>query len=277
MRRGSERCYPNLNYINILILTECCANQMATPESIGYLVYDPRRRPQPGFFMCYSILVQQDLKVLNERFGASPVRTQFEHYARMSTLDPNQFKPLTQHPRIYPNYFAPVIIARQGKRWSLPMRYRIRPQGSSAEVPTKYNLFNARLDSLTTRSTWRKLFMRHHGILVFREFYEWVVDPVTKKKKVVAFRPDNSDLMWAPALYDWWESEDHTQSYFSFAIITRPPPPEVLAAGHDRCPLFLHESEWERWLHPDSLDEHDTMQLLSHLQPVHFNVVAATP
>ena len=33
--------------------------------------------------MCYSILVQQDLKILERQFGAAPIRTQFEHYEKI--------------------------------------------------------------------------------------------------------------------------------------------------------------------------------------------------
>ena len=124
--------------------------------------------------MCYSILVQQDLKILERQFGAVPVRTQFEHYERLSALDPRQYKPLTNHSRIYPNYFAPVITSRKDTNWILPMRYRVRPAGSIEEIPTKYNVFNARLDSLTSRRTWSGLFGKHHGLLAFTEFYEWV-------------------------------------------------------------------------------------------------------
>lgn len=58
----------------------------------------------------------------------------------------------------------------------VPMRYRIRPSGSSEEIPTKYNVFNARLDSLETRQTWSSLFMRNHGLFPFKRFFEWVED-----------------------------------------------------------------------------------------------------
>ena len=227
--------------------------------------------------MCYSILVQQNIKVLEHRFGATAVRSQFEHYRHMTDADPKQFKPMDLHPRIYPNYFAPIIVARQGKRWILPMRYRIRPQGSTAEVPAKYNLFNARIENLTDRSTWRRLFMQQHGLLAFQKFFEWVEDPITHKKKIIAFSPDNQDLMWAPALFDWWESEDKTQSYFSFAVITRAPPPEVLAAGHDRCPLFLNETEIEPWLIPEGKTTDQMFAVLSNLEPAHFSALPAQP
>ena len=38
----------------------------------------------------------------------------------------------------------------------------------------------------------------------------------------------------------------------SFAAITDEPPPEVAAAGHDRCITPLPESALEAWLNPDA-------------------------
>ena len=211
--------------------------------------------------MCYSILVQQDLKFLEREFGAIPVRTQFDHYEHLSSLDPKHFKPMESHPRIYPNYFAPIVAKKNDKSWVIPMRYRVRPMGSAEEIPMKYNVFNARLDSLTSRATWSRLIGHNHGLIVIDEFYEWVVDDspdkevITKqktiKKKIIGIRPEGHGHMLTPVLWDWWESQDKATSFFSFAVITGEPPADVLRAGHDRCPIFLSKEDAAKWLDPD--------------------------
>lgn len=38
-----------------------------------------------------------------------------------------------------------------------------------------------------------------------------------------------------------------------FTIITDDPPPEVAAAGHDRCPIMLSVDGAQRWLSAESL------------------------
>ena len=65
------------------------------------------------------------------------------------------------------------------------MRYRLRPNGSREEVPNKYNVFNARLDSLQSMKTWKNIFTENHGALCMKGFYEWVEDE-NKKKKLFA-------------------------------------------------------------------------------------------
>ena len=54
--------------------------------------------------MCYSALVIQSLKTLENRFLAHPVRQSFTDYEQKSQQDPKRFKRLTDHPRIYPGY-----------------------------------------------------------------------------------------------------------------------------------------------------------------------------
>ena len=227
--------------------------------------------------MCYSILVEQDLKLLEKQFGASPVRTQFEHYEKLTHVDPKHFKPMSGHARIYPNYFAPVIASRKGANWILPMRYRVRPAGSTEEIPSKYNVFNARVDALTSRRTWSKLLGRQHGILVFREFYEWITPLGGKQKKVFAFHPNNHADMWAPVLWDWWESDDKSVSYFSFAVITGEPPAQILDAGHDRCPIFLKKERVNDWLNPGNASAASIIKLLDDTIQCDWTAREATP
>jgi putative SOS response-associated peptidase YedK len=215
--------------------------------------------------VCYSVLVQQDLKVLEREFGALPVRTQFEHFEQLCKSDPKHFQPMISDRRIYPNYFAPIVASKNDKTWVIPMRYRVRPMRSTDEIPAKYNVFNARLDSLKTRGTWSKLIGRNHGIVAIKEFYEWVVDadsvqanssggsPMNgrpMKKKIIGIRPANHEHMLTPVLWDWWESENKETSFFSFAVITGEPPADVLKAGHDRCPVFLSKEHAIMWLNP---------------------------
>lgn len=56
--------------------------------------------------------------------------------------------------------------------------------------------------------------------------------------------------MYIPVLWDCWKKKDESTLY-SAALITDDPPPEVQAAGHDCCPIFLEGSAIEDWLHSD--------------------------
>ncbi|MEC7181178.1 MAG: SOS response-associated peptidase family protein, partial [Bdellovibrionota bacterium] len=118
--------------------------------------------------------IERDLKKLSAFFNAMPVPRAFQELKRGTQEFPKVFKIPGEDNIIYPNIFAPVIVYASGQKFIRPMRYRIRPAGSREEVPTKYNLFNARLDSLLKKKTWKRLVGVNHCLFPFREFYEWV-------------------------------------------------------------------------------------------------------
>jgi len=188
-------------------------------------------------------MVRQDLKYFKDRFNASPKKSEFEWLKENMQADPKHFK---YEPRIYPGYWAPVLISEQNENFVVPLRYRVRPAGSQEEMPSRYNVFNARIDSLYSRTTWKNLIGRRHGLLVAEKFYEWVEDSKTGKKKVVAFHPTIEQEIFIPVLWDYWtDGRDHIAS---FALITDEPPQEVIDAGHDRCPIDLSDQGIDSWV-----------------------------
>jgi putative SOS response-associated peptidase YedK len=169
--------------------------------------------------------------------------------------------------RIYPFYFAPVVVMEKGKRMIRPMRYRVLPK-NGIELPSKYNLFNARRDSLLSARTWKESFGRTHAVFPFMTFYEWVQGKGGRPREIV-FNPDGFEDMWAASLYSQTKTKEGLLE--SFAMVTDDPPPEVRAAGHDRCPVFMDHTLLDEWLAPKgkTLDELDG--LLSHKEKTHFS------
>ncbi len=218
--------------------------------------------------MCYSALIKADLDYVKRRLGVHWIRESFDDYEAKVKSNPKKYKSIAEHPRIYPNYYAPVIVWEDGRRVGKPMRYRLRPSWAEKEIPTKYNLFNARLDALEERKSWKALFMRRHGLFAFEKFFEWVEDSETGKKKVISFAPQDRELMWAPCLWDRWT--DGEEVIESFAIITTDPPPEVAMMGHDRCPVFLREDLIDTWLQPEKISKKRIYEALHTLEPVYY-------
>lgn len=178
------------------------------------------------------------------------------------------FKAIDEEKRIYPGYFTNVIRMENGKRIIEPMRYRVRPNGSKEEIPSKFNVFNARIDALEKRKTWSPLFMRNHGIFVFSKFFEWVEKD--GKKQLINFYPRNKEMMWAPCLWDSWQSKNGKFSFKSFAIITNEPAPEVESMGHDRCPIFLDEQFFDDWLSPEKENIGEIYEILNQTEMVTY-------
>jgi putative SOS response-associated peptidase YedK len=182
---------------------------------------------------------------------------------------PKEFKFSGADGRVFSNYLAPIIVEENGERLIQDMRYRVRPAGSLTEIPNKFNVFNARLDSLETRQTWMPLFLKRHGLVPMTGFFEWVEDE-KQKKKLIKFLPEGRDFMWAPVLWDEWISPDKKTAFRSFAIITDDPPEEILKMGHDRCPIFLRENEINHWLNPKELTIKSAYEILSHREDVYY-------
>ncbi|GAB3356215.1 SOS response-associated peptidase family protein [Lysobacter tyrosinilyticus] len=160
--------------------------------------------------------------------------------------------------RIFPGWYAPVIVSENGKRVVKPMRYQCRVAGTPAFYDVKFpGTYNARRDSL--EKFWRGQFGVSHGILVVNAFYENVarhnvehreLAPGEKEENLVLeFRPRPAHDMLVACLWSHWQGEG--SELLSFAAITDEPPPEVAAAGHDRCIIPIKPEHVDAWLSPD--------------------------
>jgi len=235
--------------------------------------------------MCFSVEVEKDLKKLAQRFDAELLIQDESWYEdnkkRAEDRDlvkralnlarkpsSNIFREPGADQRIFPGYFTNVIMEENGKRVFKKMRYRVRPSYAKSEIPTKYNVFNARIDALETRDTWKNLFMNQHALLPFKRFYEWV--EYNGQKRLVTFAPQDRSLMWAPCLYDYWENKKEGIGFYSFAIITDDPPPEVSEMGHDRCPIFMEERFISEWLNPKISTKEKIYKDLAKKEPVYY-------
>ncbi|MBB5465642.1 putative SOS response-associated peptidase YedK [Paraburkholderia sp. CI2] len=70
---------------------------------------------------------------------------------------------------------------------------------------------------------------------------------------VLEFRASNGQLMLVACLWSRWSAPGEPD-LLSFAAITDEPPPEVAAAGHDRCIVPIKPENVDAWLNPDASD-----------------------
>lgn len=234
--------------------------------------------------MCYSAEVNKELKDLMKRFQASKSSYDADYrYLQEKTLDYDFLKdalalkrkpssPFFKEPgednRIYPGYFTWVMVMENGQRVFKKMRFRVRPKGSKEEIPSKFNVFNARIDSLELRQTWQPLFTKQHGLFPFRKFFEWV--EFDGKTRLICFSPQDKEIMWAPCLWDYWENPQKTMGFYSFALITDEPPKEVSEMGHDRCPIFLKENLIDVWMDCQGKSKSELYSVLRNKELVYY-------
>ncbi|MCP3722592.1 SOS response-associated peptidase [Paraburkholderia sp. CNPSo 3272] len=174
--------------------------------------------------------------------------------------DVNRTESKPRDSRIFPGYYAPVLVMENGEYVVRPMRYQCRIAGKPADYDVKFpGTYNARRDNL--EGFWKPCFGHTHGVMLVEVFYENVKkakmegtlrETHSKDENVVLeFRPSNRQLMHVACLWSRW-SKPGEPDLLSFAAITDEPPPEIEAAGHDRCIIPIKPENIEAWLNPSA-------------------------
>jgi len=179
--------------------------------------------------------------------------------AQRNLVDLQRVEQMDSDSRIFPGYYAPVIVANNGQRTIVPMRYRCRlPGWTEAMERQKPGTYNARMDNL--ERAWGKLFGVQHGVLVANAFFENVTRHRMEHRELAAgekeqnvvleFQPEPRRPMLLACLWSFSKSEGEDPDLYSFAAITDDPPAEVAAAGHDRCIVPIKSERLDAWLNP---------------------------
>jgi putative SOS response-associated peptidase YedK len=195
---------------------------------------------------------------------------------RLEDLKRTEAKP--RDSRIFPGHYAPVLVVENGEYVVKPMRYQCRIAGKPANYDARFpGTYNARTDSLG--SYWRPLFGHSHGLVIVSRFYENVSRARMEGRELVAgekdenvvleFKPQSGDDMFVACLWSRWTAKDQPD-LLSFAAITDEPPPEVAAAGHDRCIVAVKPENVEAWLNPDPNDLDAQYAILNDRSPFFY-------
>lgn len=192
--------------------------------------------------------------------------------------------PLERDARIFPGWTAPVMVMEAGRRVIKPMRYQCRPAGKPAAYDQKYpGTYNARRDKL--EGFWKGQFGVSHGVMLASAFYENVARHRAEGREllpgeaaqnlILKFEPRGGGDMLVACLWSRWSAPGEAD-LLSFAAITDEPPPEVSAAGHDRCIIPLRAEHLEAWLQPQGRDVGALYALLDDRErPYYEHLLAA--
>lgn len=142
--------------------------------------------------------------------------------------------------RILPHSKA-VVVKAEGLT---VMNFSLTPSWSK-EAKVKYATYNARLESVDEKSTWKIPFLKHHCIVPMDAFIEPIYEGDLAGNMV---RFESEALMYAAGIYDSWINKQTGEVLESFAIITADPSPFVRSIGHDRQPVFLDLASAVKWM-----------------------------
>ncbi len=198
--------------------------------------------------------------------------------ARLDLEDLRRTELLDRDSRIFPGVYAPVMVVRDGQKVVLPMRYQCRPAGRPASYDVEYpGTYNARRDNL--EKFWRGHFGYTHGIMIVNAFYENVKRHDMEHRELAAgekpenvvleFKPNPPQDMLVACLWSHWQKAGEPD-LLSFAAITDEPPPEVAAAGHDRCIIPIKPEHVDAWLNPDPSNLKALYDILDDRAPAYY-------
>lgn len=174
---------------------------------------------------------------------------------------------------VAPTTYQPVIRADRetGARELASMRWGMVPYFAKSLAAFKgFNTINARAETLTTQATWRVPFQRRRCLVPADGYYEWkALDAKTKQPYAFTLRSGGPFAL--AGLWDAWKGPDGGWLQ-SFAVITTDPN-ELAAKVHNRMPVILRPSDYDRWL-----DRTDVERLpLDLLRPYNAGEMQAHP
>ncbi|NND81545.1 MAG: SOS response-associated peptidase [Gammaproteobacteria bacterium] len=146
-----------------------------------------------------------------------------------------------------------------GQAWQgYPMRWGLVP-GWSKTFDSKYATFNARLESVADKPTYRHAWKHQQRCLIpMAGYYEWQ-QQADGSKQPFYITDRNVGCLAAAGLFDYWGSEDDRRQ--SCTMITRPAD-QMMSQLHTRMPVMLQLDDAQEWL---ALDNEAAAEWLARL------------
>ena len=122
----------------------------------------------------------------------------------------------------------------------------------------------ARAESVATKAAYKRAFVKRRAIVPADGFYEWQKLADKKQKQPWFIRRRDGEPLAFAGLWEIWHDPaigDDAPRLRTFTIITTEAN-ELLQPIHERMPVVLPESEWDRWLDPGYQDVDALQQLL---------------
>lgn len=144
--------------------------------------------------------------------------------------------------RIVP-YTKGVVVTHKGLR---RMNFSLIPSWSK-EPKAKFATFNARIETISEKPTWKKPLESKRCLVPMSVF----IEPIYSNElagNMVGFKRTDNKILVAAGIYDEWVNKETGEIIESFAIITTDASDYVARVGHDRSPLFLGASGFSEWI-----------------------------
>lgn len=166
---------------------------------------------------------------------------------------------------VAPTDEAFVVVQREDRRAITAYRWGLVPHWAT-DAKSASRMFNARAETITASPAFREAFRRRRCIVPVDSFYEWKREGTVRQPYRVS-RVDGRPLALA-GLWAGWRDLETKEVRRTFTIVTTTPN-EAMADLHDRMPVVLDDTLWDRWLIDGRADDThvDEGELLAMLLP----------
>lgn len=164
---------------------------------------------------------------------------------------------------VAPTDDAAVVVQRDDHRAITAYRWGLIPHWSET-ANTGNRMFNARSESIDRNPAFRYAFGKRRCLVPVDAFYEWQRDGNVRNPFAIA-RTDGKPLALA-GLWAGWKDPETGEVIRSFTILTTGPN-DAMRPIHNRMPVVVPESAWDRWLDPTRTKPSELAELKGLLVP----------
>jgi putative SOS response-associated peptidase YedK len=177
---------------------------------------------------------------------------------------------------VAPTDEALVVVQRDDRRAITAYRWGLVPHWAT-DLKAGSRMFNARAETLTSSPAFRAAFQRRRCLVPVDSFYEWKREGSVRQPYRVV-REDGRPLALAGLWAGWRDPSSDPESPVivrTFTIVTSSPN-DAVADLHDRMPVIVPDSAWERWLDPSPVDTGELQGLLQPTDDIALRIYAVS-
>ena len=161
-------------------------------------------------------------------------------------VDEWQVKDYTPSYNIAPTQHSLVLVKERGYNIVKSMRWGLIPVWSKSELYGS-KMINARLETVTTKPSFKNLIPKNRCIVLSNGYYEW--KQISGKKVPFFIQRKGGGLMFFAGLWTTWSMS--SKRIFTYTILTTKSQ-KGISAIHDRMPVLFDKSKAEMWINLDN-------------------------
>jgi putative SOS response-associated peptidase YedK len=158
-----------------------------------------------------------------------------------------------------------VVQLEDGSNRAVNLHWGLIPSWAKDRAMSSH-LINARAETLTEKPSFKNAYRQRRCLIPATGFFEWQSTEIGKKPYHI--HPQDHALFAFAGIWEYWEHEQET--VYSCAIITTAANAKI-APVHDRMPVIIEPSDYNRWLAKNTavvemadflaVDAYQTMQI----------------